>query len=61
MHLFSSCFHFRALLYKSVNDDNPMRGLSKYRPFDAKYFDVFPKDVLAVSVLLLILQNLVNL
>ena len=30
---------------KPAYDDNPMRGLSKYRPFDANYFDVFPKDV----------------
>lgn len=27
-----------------------MRGLSKYRPFDAKYFDVFPKDVCIGSI-----------
>ena len=35
---------------KPAYDDNPMRGLSKYRPFDAKYFDVFPKDVCIGSI-----------
>lgn len=35
---------------KPAYDDNPMRGLSKYRPFDANYFDVFPKDVCIGSI-----------
>ena len=43
MHLFSSCFHFRALLYKSVKFKNVTQMISrKVSLYPAKGADCFP-------------------